>query len=86
MRKQQRGHLFGDAAVCGLPGSPQGKAEERAAKVAPGVAAKRLIGRKLVWMGVRSTRSHKVDALAWVLRRDVWQVGAMRVEDDQLAP
>lgn len=79
-------HLLGDAAACSLLCSTQGEAKQSSIEIAPGVAAKGLVGRELVWVGIRRAGLHKIDALAWVLRRDVWQVVAVWIKNDKLAP
>ena len=79
-------HLLRDAASCGLLSSPQRESEYSAPEVALGITPKGLVGGKLVRVRSGRTRLHKVDALAWVLGRDVRQVGAVRIKDDELTP
>ena len=64
----------------------QREAEQGPPEGRPGIAAKRLVGRKLVRVLLGRGRGDKVDALAGIGRRDVGHPAAVGVKDDQRVP
>lgn len=79
-------YLLGDPAGLRVRLGAQGEAEQGALKGSLDIAAKRPVGRELVWMLLGRRRRDEVDALAWVGRRDVRHPAAVGVKYDQRVP
>ena len=76
--------LLGDAAPGSELRGPEGEAEQRPLEGAARVAAKGLVGLKLVWVVALGRRGHKIDALAGVDGADAGQMLTVWVEYGQL--